>query len=357
MQEQRCMCVCVNGEGFLLFLSFQCDQFFFQQWQWLWPQPQDAAYYRYALDWQQQCPTKKQLASFQRHPCTLIFVYTIMSHPMNANLSPYQQPHSLRKKTQALNTPTFGDGMLQKGAMQGFSQFTHLTKGCTQIAETHRHGGIGTATSQVADGWQHLEAETTCWSWVVRKVTGWPRLHSPFDSGLPWFYFTKGPMPQSLAVILLNVFLSTPYRHDAYQHNSPWKEELKMQFFFTAPRKDVHHGARFANGNPRWCPPRESPISVEEDDNFVGVRPPHCRSQARSVSENRVIGWCWNYCMVPCDFWMMTRTHRRFLLDHWMLVNSNHWSNQSYSHKYGQSDKERESLFNETCHSADSCSD
>ena len=58
-------------------------------------------------------------------------------------------------------------------------------------------------------------------------------------------------MPQSLAVILLKVFLSTPYRHDAYQHNSPLKEELKMQFFFTAPRKDVHHGARFANGNPR----------------------------------------------------------------------------------------------------------
>ena len=25
------VCVCVNGEGFLLFLSFQCDQFFFQQ--------------------------------------------------------------------------------------------------------------------------------------------------------------------------------------------------------------------------------------------------------------------------------------------------------------------------------------
>lgn len=57
-----------------------------------------------------------------------------------------------KKKKTSSKHPTFGDGMLQKGAMQGFSQFTHLTKGCTQIAETHRHGGIGTATSQVADG-------------------------------------------------------------------------------------------------------------------------------------------------------------------------------------------------------------
>jgi len=97
------------------------------------------------------------------------------------------------------------------------------------------------------------------WRLKLRVEAGWSEkqegpnvsIQSPFDSSLPWFYFTKGPMPQSIPVILLKAFLSTPYRHDAYQHNSPLKEELKMQFFFTAPRKDVHHGARFANDNPR----------------------------------------------------------------------------------------------------------
>lgn len=336
------------------FCRFNVISVFFQLWQWLWPQPQDAAYCRYALDWQQQCPTKKQLASFQRHPCTLIFVvhHHVPSHEHKSFTISATSLSPKKKQPSSKDPHLWGWHVAERcyaRLLAIYPSDQRLHSNCWDPPPRwHRDSYVSSRWWLTAPGG---------WNYVLKL--GGPKNKRVQMSPFTFWYFTKGPMPQSIPVILLKVFLSTPYRHDAYQHNSPLKEELKMQFFFTAPRKDVHHGARFANDNPRWCPPRESPISVEEDDNFVGVRPPHCRSQARSVSENRVIGWCWNYCMVPCDFWMMTptHTHKRFLLGHWMSVNSNHWSNQSYSHKYGQSDKERESLFNETCHSADSCSD
>lgn len=60
------------------------------------------------------------------------------------------------------------------------------------------------------------------WNYVLKL--GGPKNKRVQMSPFTFWYFTKGPMPQSIPVILLKVFLSTPYRHDAYQHNSPLKE-------------------------------------------------------------------------------------------------------------------------------------
>lgn len=138
MPEQGCMCVCVLMVK-VSFLSFQCEQVFFNS------DNNDYSHHRSCRMLHIMIRRLTLNATMSQNKNNLQVVSktsmythfcknTIMSHPMNRFF------------------PTFGDGMLQKGAMQGFSQFTHLTKGCTQIAETHRHGGIWTATFQVADG-------------------------------------------------------------------------------------------------------------------------------------------------------------------------------------------------------------
>lgn len=50
-------------------------------------------------------PQKNNLQVFRDIHVHSFLSYTIMSHPMNTNLSPYQQPHSLRKKTTKLQRP------------------------------------------------------------------------------------------------------------------------------------------------------------------------------------------------------------------------------------------------------------